>query len=203
MAPLVRRTWAPRGETPVLKQRTRSHQKVSAVGVVTISQRRRHLGLYVALNPNANITAAVLVGFLRALGRHIRGPLVLIWDRFATHRARATQAFLARCPRIHTVSLPPYAPELNAVEYVWGYLKGNPLANHAPVDALDLARVARRQARMIAGQQSLLRGFVRATGLPLRLDYAGNGQPRTVAPRSRSSRVPVKSGADTVQVSGE
>jgi hypothetical protein len=29
MAPLVRRTWAPRGQTPILLQRTRSRDKVS------------------------------------------------------------------------------------------------------------------------------------------------------------------------------
>jgi len=28
MSPLVRRSWAPRGHTPVIHQRTRSHQKV-------------------------------------------------------------------------------------------------------------------------------------------------------------------------------
>jgi len=169
MAPLVRRTWAPRGETPILRQRTRSRQKVSAAGVVTISPRRRRLGLYAALYPNANINAAVLVDFLRALRRHIRGPLILIWDRLATHRARSTKAFLHRCPQIHTVLLPPYAPELNAVEYVWSYLKGGPLANHTPNDALELARTAVRHARTIAGQPRLLRGFVHATGLSLRL----------------------------------
>jgi len=169
MAPLVRRTWAPRGQTPILRQRTRSRDKVSAVGVVTISPRRRRLGLYVALYPNANINAPVLVGFLRALRRHVRGPLILIWDRLKVHRARIMQAFLDRCPQIHPVPLPPCAPELNAVEYVWRYLKGNPLANYAPTDAFELARTAVRHTRAMAGKQRLLRGFVRATGLPLRL----------------------------------
>ena len=169
MAPLVRRTWAPLGETPILRQRTRSRQKVSAAGVVTISPQRRRLGLYVAFYPNANITAAVLVDFLRALRRHVRGPLILIWDRLSTHRARSTKAYLDHCPQIHTVLLPPYAPELNAVEYVWSYLKGGPLANHAPDDADQLARTAVHHARTIASQQRLLRGFVHATRLPLRL----------------------------------
>ncbi len=169
MAPLLRRTWAPRGQTPVFRQRTRSRDKVSAVGVVTISARRRRLGLYVALYPNVNITAPVLVGFLRALRRHVRGPLILIWDRLKVHRARLLQAFLDRCPQIHPVPLPPYAPELNAVEYVCSHLKGNPLANHAPADAFQLARTAVRHTRVLASKQRLLRAFVHATGLPLRL----------------------------------
>ena len=169
MAPLVRRTWAPVGETPILRQRTRSHQKVSAAGVVTISPQRRRLGLYVALYPNANINAPILVRFLRALRRHVRGPLFLIWDRLNAHRAHLMRAFLKGCPQIHTVLLPPYAPELNPVEYVWGNLKGGPLANFAPDDADELAYTALRQTRIIARQQGLLRAFVRAAGLPLRL----------------------------------
>ena len=169
MAPLVRRTWAPVGVTPILRQHTRSHQEVSAAGLVTISPKRRRLGLYVALYPNANITGPVLITFLRAMRRHVRGPLILIWDRLATHRSRLVRAFLGRCPQIRTVLLPPYAPELNAVEYVWSNLKGGALANFAAEDAEHLALTALRQTRVIAGKQRLLRGFVHATGLPLRL----------------------------------
>ena len=169
MAPLVRRTWAPVGETPILKQRTRSHQKVSVAGVLTISPKRRRLGLYFALYPNANINSPVLVRFLRALRRHVRGPLILIWDRLNAHRSRVTHAYLARCPQIRTVLLPAYAPELNPVEYVWSNFKGGPLANFAPEDDDELAHVARRHLGVIAGRQRLLRSFVRASGLPLRL----------------------------------
>ena len=164
----MRRTWAPTGETRILRQRTRSHQKVSAAGVVTISPGRRRLGLHVVLYPNANVTAPVLVDFLRALRRHVRGPLIFIWNRLSTHRARTTNAYLDRCPQIHTVLLPAYAPELNAIEYAWSYLKGGLLANHAPNDAPELTCTALRHVRTIASKQNLLRGFVHATGLSLR-----------------------------------
>jgi hypothetical protein len=133
----------------------------------------------VAFYPNQNTTAAVLVGFLRALRRHVRGPLILIWDRLATHRARSTKALLARWPQVHSVLLPPYAPELSAVEYVWAYFNGGPLASHAPDNADELARTAVRPARSVAGRQRLLRGFVRATGLLLRLGGARRGHSGT------------------------
>jgi transposase len=169
MAPLVRRTWAPQGETPVLPQRTRSREKVSMVAVVSLSPRRRRVGLYWALHPNANINAPLLVEFLNSLTRHLRGPLVLVWDRLATHRARPVQEFLRRHPRVRTVFLPAYAPELNPPEYFWGYLKRHPLANLAPADAHQLERCAARHTRRIARQQPLLRSFIRASHLPLRL----------------------------------
>ena len=83
--------------------------------------------------------------------------------------ARLVQDFLRRHPRMHTEFLPPYAPELNPVEGVWGYLKHNPLANHAPDDAEDLARTALGYTRRVARRPSLLRSFIHASGLPLRL----------------------------------
>jgi transposase len=169
MAPLVRRTWAPCGVTPILRQRTRSREKVSVVGVVTISPRRRRLGLYVALYPNANVSAPVLIQFLRDLRRHVRGPLVLIWDRLMAHRCHAMKTYLERSPQVHPEFLPAYAPELNPVEYVWAHLKGHRLANWAPTDAVTLTRAARRHVHALADNQRRLRGFVHATGLPLRL----------------------------------
>jgi hypothetical protein len=52
--------------------------------VVSDAPQRRRFGLCGALYPNANITAAVVGDFLRALRRHVRGPPILIWDRLAT-----------------------------------------------------------------------------------------------------------------------
>ncbi|HBL18139.1 MAG TPA: hypothetical protein DD417_15645 [Elusimicrobia bacterium] len=40
MAPLVRRTWARKGHTPILRQATRSHKKVSVVGALVVPARR-------------------------------------------------------------------------------------------------------------------------------------------------------------------
>jgi len=39
MAPVVRRTWSPCGQTPIVVQRTRHHQKVSVIAALIISPR--------------------------------------------------------------------------------------------------------------------------------------------------------------------
>lgn len=155
MAPLVRRTWAPRGQTPILLQRTRSRDKVSMIATLTVSPWRRYLGLYAALVVNANVNAERLVEFLRTLLRHRRGPMILIWDRLNVHRAGPVKVLERRHPRLHTELLPPYAPELNPVERVWSYLKLNPLANHAAAGAFDLARTALGHTRRVARCPSL------------------------------------------------
>jgi transposase len=110
-----------------------------------------------------------VIGFLRDLLRHLRGEVFVIWDRLNTHRGKKVRRFLDRHPRLHVEFLPPYAPELNPNEYGWGYLKCNPLANYCPADLDELAETVQQTSDDVRGQQALLRGFVRATKLPIRL----------------------------------
>ena len=67
--------------------------------------------------------------------------------------------------RHRDVALPPYAPELNPVEIFWAYLKRNPLANFAALDAAHLASVATRHVRRLRHCPELLRSFFDATPL--------------------------------------
>lgn len=169
MAPVVRRSWAPRGHTPILYQQTRSWDKVSVIGALSVSPRRRRVGCYVALHPNANVTSERVVTFLKDLKRHLRSPIVLVWDRLPVHRSRRIARFLAANRRMHIELLPPYAPELNPVEAVWSYIKCNPLANFAPTGVGPLARKARRAIRGLRRRPDLLRSFIRSSPLPLRI----------------------------------
>lgn len=168
MAPLVRRTWAPRGRTPVLWQRTRHHQKVSVIAALTVAASRDEVGLYFRLHPNRNLRAQEVAEFLKTLHRQLGGPVVVVWDRLQTHRAKKVQDVVAATPGLQVEYLPPYAPELNPVEYVWSYLKTNPLAHLAPWAVTDLAHEARQQARRLQHDQSLLRSFLSHCPLPLR-----------------------------------
>jgi len=49
LQPTVRRTWAPRGQTPILKSYDR-HDRLTAVSAVTVSPQRRRLGLVLDLS---------------------------------------------------------------------------------------------------------------------------------------------------------
>jgi hypothetical protein len=134
MTPLVRRSWAPKGKTPLLSQRTRHYQKVSAIAALTVSTKRRRVGLYFSLLSNANIDSTQVQVFLQELRRHIQNPIILIWDRLKTHRSVKVQRWMAGQHGFSCEFLPPYAPELNPVENIWSYLKHNPLANFAAAD---------------------------------------------------------------------
>jgi hypothetical protein len=78
LTPTVRRTLAPRGETPILETWDR-HDRISAISAVTISPKRRHLGLYFRLLPDdTNAKGVDTVAFLKQLHEHIRGPLTVL-----------------------------------------------------------------------------------------------------------------------------
>ena len=163
LIPTVRRTWAPRGQTPLIHHRYR-HDKVSAISAITVSPARHHCGLYAHFH-FANITHVEVAAFLRELLRHLAGPIIVLWDGGAMHRGAAVRELLVRHPRLHVERFPAYAPELNPDELVWNHLKGR-LANGRPdtVDALlaDLTRVIRR----LRQSPALLRAFIVGSDLP-------------------------------------
>jgi transposase len=173
LTPFVRRTWAPRGQTPIVRTRTRHHRHLSLIGGITISPRRRHLGWYLNFHANRSIRQEQVVDFLRHLLRHVRGELFVILDRLNAHRGKQVRCFVAKHPRLHLELLPPYAPELNPNEYGWSYLKCNSLANYCPDKLENLQTKAKHAAGRVRSQQELLKGFVRATGLPIRFPRRG------------------------------
>lgn len=163
LTPTVRRTWAPRGITPLLVHRY-SHDKISAISAVTVSPRRQRLGLYCHFH-FTNISELEVVAFLRLLLRHLSGPIVVIWDGGSIHRGSVVRQLLARHPRLHVERFPAYAPELNPDEQVWNHFKAT-LANGCPMTLDDLVDDLTCAARRARRSPALLRGFVRASDLP-------------------------------------
>jgi transposase len=170
MAPLRRRSWAPRGRTPLLRQRGRMRRKVSVIGALVISPRRHRVRGYFGFQPDANYDGEAILAFLKALRRTLRVPLTLVWDRLRAHRFEPVAGWLADHRRdVRAYLLPPYAPELNPVELIWGYAKRNPLANFAPLELHDLVMQTQLVTYAIGDDQMLLRSFIQHCALSLRL----------------------------------
>jgi transposase len=166
MAPLLRRTWAPRGKTPILYQCTRSYKKVSAIAALCLTPDQKKIHLYFRLHVNASIKAMVVKAFLKLLFRQIHHhPLIIVWDRLKAHRAKIVQRLFSKKLNRYNYFFPPYAPELNPVEYVWEYLKMNQLVNMPSCDVLDLAKLARKSGRSLRYKQNLLHAFLKHSSL--------------------------------------
>lgn len=130
----MRRTWAQIGQTPVIDADGGHRDKVSAIAGLSVSPTAQRLGLYFATEPDGFFTAPKVVEFLRDLLKHLRGPVVVVWDRGGNHKGPLIRRFLARNRRLRLEYLPPWAPDLNPVEPVWSWLKGGELANFVPAD---------------------------------------------------------------------
>jgi transposase len=167
MAPLVRRSLAPRGETPVLKHKGARREKVSIIAALSLSPRQHRPGLYFRTHPKDFVNNVKAAGFVRQLLRHLRGEVILIWDQGNMHRGEPIRQLLRDYPRLSIEELPPYAPDLNPVEQLWNHIKYGVLCNFAPRDAGHADEVAREHLDAARGDHERLRSFFKASELPV------------------------------------
>jgi transposase len=155
--PSVVRTYAPVGQTPILREWcTRDH--LSAISAISPEGKLYFRSQDRALNSDD------VVAFLEHLLREVPGRMVIIWDGSPIHRSRTIREFLSTgaSQRLHLERLPAYAPELNPGEGLWAQLKGVELRNvcclnlpHLRHELRNAVKRVRRKARLI---QSFFRG---------------------------------------------
>jgi transposase len=149
LLPSVVKTYAPRGQTPILDQwQTRDH--LSVMGGVTLTGK-----VYTLVRPQS-LNGLHTMAFLAHLQKQIPGRLLVIWDGSQIHRRAEVKAFVAAQPgtRIHLEALPPYAPDLNPVEWLWQHLKNEELSNRTCLDLEQLHQelhLALERVRQAAG----------------------------------------------------
>jgi len=103
---------------------------------------------------------------LRGLRRHLHGRVILLWDRLSAHLSGATHRHLqAQRHWLHVELFPPYAPELNPVEYLWAHLDGGSMANFVPTRLDEVAAQVQRAMRRVRQRPDLGRAFLRHSGL--------------------------------------
>jgi len=165
LAPVIRRTYAPRGNTPVLKIAD-PHGKISVIGAMIISPQRRHFGLcFDLLYDNANYRGETVVPFLERLVRKTRGPLTILWDAIPIHRADPVTCFLRKHRAIVSELFPRYAPDLNPVDKIWFYVKYDRLPNFAPPRLSDLRVRVKRELRRLQQRPDVLKSLFHLTRL--------------------------------------
>jgi transposase len=141
LLPAVVRSYAPIGETPVLRVPL-SWDHLSVISAITPAG-----DLYLMMQEHA-FKGPAIVRFLKHLLCHIPGKLLLIWDGLPAHHGAAVREFLAQggTERIHLERLPGYAPDLNPDEGIWRYLKGVELRNVCCRDLHHLRHELRKAA---------------------------------------------------------
>jgi len=143
------RTWAPRGQTPIL-QETFNWKSLSIIGGLALWR------FYFQIHAGSIKSPQVIV-FLEHLQRHIPGKILVLWDGAPIHRSVLVRDYVASLRgRIQIERFPAYAPELNPVEYMWGHLKTHEIANLIATKAWELGLEATAALRRMRRRKSIV-----------------------------------------------
>lgn len=163
LIPPVRKTWSPRGLTPIIRYQQLRH-RISVISGLSLSPKRNRLGLYFTLKEK-NIQQAEICEFLRHILKHLRGRVIVVWDNSRTHNGDMIRDLCRRFGRLHLERFPPYAPQLNPDEGVWSQAKAA-LANGRPDNIKELGGRLFETLTDIMASPSRLRACIHKSELP-------------------------------------
>ena len=165
LQPLVRRSWAEQGKTPVIDQWDRRDRTTALTALVLTPGRKRVSMFFQLLDHNAK--AEDLAWFLEYLHQEVKRKLWVVWDNLGAHRKAETMLDECQCRWAHFERLPAYSPQLNPVEHVWTTAKWGRLANAPPNDAEQLWGQVNDTLENQANESQLLKAHFRWAGLGL------------------------------------
>lgn len=161
LLPGVVKTYAPTGRTPVIDEwQTRDH--LSVMGGVTPQGE-----VYSLVRPTS-LNGLHAIEFLVHLGRLGADRLLVVWDGSPIHRRAEVKAFVAEAGgAIHLEPLPPYAPDLNPVEWLWRQMKEVEMRNLTCPDLEQLHMELHLALGRVRQKPALVGSFFEGAGLGL------------------------------------
>lgn len=151
-------TWAPVGQTPVLKLSS-SWNKLSLIGGITPA------GELFEDRLEGSVKARDVVAFLRKVLSQVQGPVIAILDNARIHKAHVVKDLLASEPRLSLEHTPPYAPECNPIEWLWSWGKRTEITNLCPKSLGELHRGWDRVFTHLRHNKALIQSFFKASAL--------------------------------------
>jgi transposase len=100
------------------------------------------------------------VQFLKHILQHVEGDILIVWDNLSAHTSNLVQHFIASQDRLDCLHLPPYAPDLNPVEFLWSYLKKTQLGNVCCQSLEQLRYEIRKALERVRHKRDILLAFV-------------------------------------------
>jgi transposase len=120
----IMKTWFPKGKQRIIPTYGK-HEGVKLVGLLDYETG------HVYVEEHKKYDAEVFLQFLKnVLSQYPNGKTVIILDNARIHHAKLLKEFLDKnkdC--LELVYLPPYSPNLNKIEELWGWLKDSVINN--------------------------------------------------------------------------
>ena len=106
--------------------------------------------------------------FVVAMLQEMDGRFVVVWDGRSMHEGEPIDSLASHfADRLSLERLPPFAPMLDPVEWLWSWLKWERLSNFAPHDVRELDERVVAELASKRDDQAFLRNLFHASELPL------------------------------------
>lgn len=163
LQPLVVKTYARKGKPYALKCDSMNKAYVGISGLISSEGK-----FYFEVREQEGFKQKGLVLFLEKARKAMRKNLLIIWDNAPSHKSKTVKNYLAmqnrKNPKIWLANIPPYSPELNPIELLWGYLK-NKLANQFFKTTKQLKQAVINELTLIKKNKKLIQSFFRHRAL--------------------------------------
>jgi transposase len=136
------RTFAPRGQTPVINAPARRTRLQAIVGITPD-------GELAYRTQTRSFTGRDCADFLRHLLRRFSGDVLVVWDRLQAHRSKDVKELEAQEDRLTIEYLPAYCPDLNPEEWINKGLKRDYKRNQVLTTLEELRTMARNALEAI------------------------------------------------------
>lgn len=162
---MVRRTWALKGQTPILVS-SGSWKSLTMAGLLLFTPEGKRPRVLFRLQAGA-MKKEHFVEYLKDIKKEMRGKkLLLIWDSLSGHKAKVVTDYVtAQRSWLRIERYPGYAPELSPVEFLWSPIKTKDLSHVPPRGLPELTRRVRRAFRRIKKNKTLLKNCLRKVGV--------------------------------------
>lgn len=160
LIPVMGKTWAPKGETPVIKVTGKK-------GGICITSAISPSGRMVFRIEKQKVTGPVHIEFLeQMIKNHPRRKIIVVEDKAPAHRSQVVKQFVALHQRRFALYLlPSYAPKLNPDEKTWKHLKQYTLRAHQAQNERELRSLVFAKMKGIQMRPSIIRSFFYEAGI--------------------------------------
>jgi transposase len=151
--PCLGRTYGLKGKTPVVKT---SGQRQSLNVISAVNAR----GEFWAATYTGKLDAESFVVFLQHFIRGRAGKVFLVVDGHPAHKAKLVKDYVQSLEgRLELHFLPPYAPDLNPDEFVWGHMKTNGVSKKPLKQNESLQKRIEEDLQKMGNNRKLVRSF--------------------------------------------
>ena len=119
--------WSAKGKQPQIQCKQRKRERQTGLG--SLNYDMGQIKISFAQKGNSNTFKKHLKKVLFQYRNMAK--IIMVLDNVACHYANRIKAWLAKHPKLELFFLPPYSPDLNAVEKAWWYMRKKTIRNRS------------------------------------------------------------------------